>query len=304
MLRRLARAKDVGLIYSNTIGVLPGMIAARTLSLPSIIHVHEIIEKPRLVGVLLATLAKALATRVVAVSGPVKENLDHDALVRRDRVVVIHNGISTERFDTGEQGGIRAQFGIDAGTLLIAMVGRLHFWKGQDFLLDAAAILRSRGVTDFRILFFGDVYPGYEDLRAELRVKTQSLGLQDNCVFAGYRDDAHRLFLDADVVVLPSTLPDPLPTVVLEAMAARKAVVATAHGGALEMVADGDTGFLVSPTDPREMAESLLTLASDTRLREDMGRRGRERLERLFSERRFADEIRALIADTGRLVEE
>jgi glycosyltransferase involved in cell wall biosynthesis len=86
-----------------------------------------------------------------------------------------------------------------------------------------------------------------------------------------------------DIFILPSILPDPFPTVILEAMAAEKPVVATAHGGALEMIASGKTGFHIPHNSAKEAAGVLEKLISDKGLIKRMGKEARKRVLKKFS---------------------
>jgi glycosyltransferase involved in cell wall biosynthesis len=99
---------------------------------------------------------------------------------------------------------------------------------------------------------------------------------------------------DIDIFVLPSTEPDPFPTVVLEAMAAAKPVVAFRHGGVCEMVADGVSGILCTPGSALEMAAAIERLAASPALRRQLGEAGRARLQRLFTREVFIDRFSAL----------
>ena len=83
----------------------------------------------------------------------------------------------------------------------------------------------------------------------------------------GFRDDVDRILGAADVVVVPSKRPDPLPNSAIEAAAAGVPVVAAAHGGLPEIVRDGETGVLVPPGDPAALAAAPRCLADDPALR-------------------------------------
>jgi len=291
----LIRKENVGLVYTNTIGIIAGMFAAALCRVSHITHVHEIITQPKIVARVLASLVKTMSQTVIAVSGPVKSFLDESSACRRENVKIIHNGISTTKFDQAKRGAIRREFGVNDDVFLIAMVGRLHFWKGQDVLIKAGAILRERGLEGFHVMLFGDVFSGYEYIREQLETLVHENGLEKKVTSCGFRNDTANLLVDADVVVVPSTLPDPLPTVVLEGMAAKKPVIGTAHGGITEMILDGQTGFLVRPGSSEDLAMALLRLAQDRELCLEMGQAGRQRLEEFFSTERFAQEIRLLV---------
>ncbi len=86
-----------------------------------------------------------------------------------------------------------------------------------------------------------------------------------------------------DIFVLPSTNPDPLPTVVLEAMACGKPVVGYRHGGVCEMVKEGENGLLATPNQPTELSKVIQELADNTEKREQFGKASVKRQNELFS---------------------
>jgi glycosyltransferase involved in cell wall biosynthesis len=101
-------------------------------------------------------------------------------------------------------------------------------------------------------------------------------------VFAGQRPDAAELMGEVDVVALPSSI-EGLPLVLLEAMARRRAIIATPVGGTPELVVDGETGLLVPPRDPRALADAIRRLLSDPGIREHMGAAGQRRVADHFT---------------------
>ena len=129
----------------------------------------------------------------------------------------------------------------------------------------------------------GDAYPGYEYLYEEIKVKTEELNLQNKVINLGYRTDINRILEGFDVFVLPSILPDPLPTTVLEAMSVGKPVIATNHGGAPEMVVDQSTGFLIPCDNAERVVEIISPLLNSETIREEMGAKGRLRATECFS---------------------
>jgi glycosyltransferase involved in cell wall biosynthesis len=115
-------------------------------------------------------------------------------------------------------------------------------------------------------------------------------------VFTGYRDDVASLLKAIDVVALPSRW-EGLSLVLLEAMACRKPIVASRVMGNIDVVVDGVTGFLVPSGEPQALADKLVVLLQDARLCDELGRRGRERVEREFSLVRMAAHMRSVYQD-------
>src|SRR6476661_9134095 len=168
------------------------------------------------------------------------------------------------------------------------MVGRVHYWKGQSYFLKIAASLSAK-YPNARFIMVGDAFPGYEYLYKELEAIKTEFQLQDKVYDLGYRKDISYILNSLDIFVLPSVLPDPFPTVILEAMSLGKPVVATAHGGALEMVADQQTAVIIPVNEPEIAAELIGPLISDSSTRNQLGEAGRIRLQEKFSLAAFED---------------
>jgi glycosyltransferase involved in cell wall biosynthesis len=183
--------------------------------------------------------------------------------------VVIHDGLAVKSRRT-EQRAARLALGIPRERFVVAVLGRISAWKGQEVLVRALAepAMSSRGAIG---VVAGDTWPGQERHEDALRAAATSLGVGDRLRLAGFRDDVETVYGAADVVVVPSTRPDPLPNAALEAAAAGCCVVAAAHGGLPEIIRDGVTGRLVAPGDHAELARVLGELAHDTEQRDRLG---------------------------------
>ena len=130
------------------------------------------------------------------------------------------------------------------------MAGRVHFWKGQQYFLQIAKQLLNRSkennlTAPLYFIITGDAYPGYEYLVDEIQNFIKNNQLEDRIFYTGFEDEMDKFYSSIDLLILPSQLPDPLPTVVLEAMQYGIPVVATAQGGALEMIAENETGIFI-----------------------------------------------------------
>ena len=199
-------------------------------------------EKPRQVAA--QRLAHRLATHVVAVSEAVADSAV--ALgVARERITVIPNGVDVERFAAATREPSLAN-----GAPVVGSVGCLAARKDYRTLLDALALVDRRG-TRFRVVLVGD---GKE--RGALERQAEELGLAERVRFVGERPDVERWLPGMDVFVL-SSREEGIPNALLEAMAAARPSVATAVGGTPEVLEDGETGWLVPPSDPEALADAL-----------------------------------------------
>jgi glycosyltransferase involved in cell wall biosynthesis len=186
---------------------------------------------------------------------------------RDPRAVVVYPGISGSLFPQER----RAHEGFVIGTAC-----RLEPIKGLGYLIEALAIL-ARQFPGLRLEIAGD-----GSLRSFLEQECRRLGVCDRVFFLGWREDLPAVMSGWDVFVLPS-LDEGFPIAALEAMAAGLPVVASAVGGLMELVQEGETGWLVPAAASAELAARLRELICDGRKREAMGNAGRQRVLRDFS---------------------
>ena len=290
-LRSLIRREQVDIVFSNACGIYAGSLAAKMTGTKHVFHVHEIIEQPKWFASVTGAFMKRFSDRVIVVSEAVRQAWQPP--MPGYQIDLVYNGLDYTRFINGAL-NLRAELGIGADVVIIGMIGRVHFWKGQSYFLEIASELK-RMCGNVKFLMVGDAYPGYEYLYDEIKDRKQSLGLEEDVIDLGFRSDTPRVFQTLDIFVLPSILPDPLPTVILEAMASAKPVVATSHGGALEMVVDGETGFHMPINDPKPAAELVGRLVKDRELRAQMGNAGRKRVLSSFSKEKYEEKMMRIL---------
>ena len=289
-LEKIIRQKNINLVYSNTTGVLAGAFAASKCRIKHIWHVHEIIESPRWFTQILGKIMRQYANSVVVVSEAVKQSWL--SVIPENKMVVVHNGIDYTPY-LQAQPSIQASFGFPEDALIIGMVGRVHYWKGQDYFLQIAALLHVR-FPQLRFVMVGDAFPGYEYLYAQLDNQMQQLQVQDVVKQLGFRNDIPSLMQSIDLLLLPSQLPDPFPTVILEAMASEKPVIATQMGGALEMIEPGITGDFM----PHDRAEAAANIVSNWLNKEKLhqaGKAARQRVLEKFSKESWENKLIKII---------
>lgn len=294
-LRRLIRAERIGVVHSHTSAVIAAALAARLTGRPHVWHVHEVVTRPRWFARATAWALERLAQRVVFVSEAAQEHLCGQRPSLRARSTVIHNGIDTARALAGHRGLVRAECGWSAEHLVVGMVGRVNWWKGQGRFLDAARLLAPR-FPSMRFLLVGGTYGDDRQAFTDLELQVARDGLQGRVAIQDFRADVGNVLADVDIFVLPSTEPDPFPTVVLEAMAAAKPVVAFGHGGVCEMLVDGESGVLCEPCSAPALAAGIERLAAAPALRQRLGEAARRRCAECFTHEAFIDRFAGLYA--------
>jgi len=214
--------------------------------------------------------------RLVHVSESERRDAAEFGVVRPDRAVVIPNGIDPTAFAEADGAGVRAELGLAREVPLVGTVGLLNAAKGHGDLIDAAVLVRER-IPDCVFVIAGE-----GELRGELEERIHARGLGDAFRLIGYRNDVPEVVAALDLFVLPS-LWEGLPYVVIEAMAAGKAVVATDVNGSRDLVGDGETGLLVPTEDAEKLAAAIVALMGDDERRRVFGAAGLARAAASYS---------------------
>jgi len=249
------------------------LAAAVTAGVPSVATVHLIpeFELERSSYWQLRALSRGVG-RYIAVSRALGDELVGRFRFPAEKVEVVYNAVRLERFPESPPPGLREEITGGSERPLVLTCARLDEQKGLDVLLRAAAEVPE---ATFALAGTGPLGPSLEGLAGEL-------GLGERVRFLGYRADVPDLLAAADVFALPSLF-EGSPLAVLEAMAARRALVSSAIGGTNEVVVDGESGLLVPPGDSDALAAALRRLLEDQQLRGRLGGAARARVEQHFT---------------------
>jgi len=233
--------------------------------------------------------------RQICISRDVQAALERADPWMNSRVVQIHNGIDLDAYQALAQqrsaDEVRAEFGLRDGELLIAMVGNVHEWKGQEILLRALPLLPPS--LRWRCLFVGGVPTNAENQAYYARLLTllRESGLEDRASFIGFRSDVSAIVAASDVLVHTSITPEPMGRVILEGMTLGKPTIATNHGGPTEIIEHEISGFLVEPGDPRALADCMSKILCSPSLRARVGSAAQERVRSLFDVRGYVTRV-------------
>lgn len=199
-------------------------------------------------------------------------------------------------FDRAEaRAAIRRELATPDDAVVIVHASRMEPWKGQGPLMAALAMLRDQpGWVAW--IAGGAQRPHEAEYLERLRATAHALGIADRVRFAGLRRDVPRLLAAADIHCQPNTGPEPFGITFIEAMHARRPVVTTRLGGALEIVTP-DCGVLVEPDDPPGLASALQTLIDDPETRARLGAAGPGRARDLCDPGPILDRLNGLMND-------
>ncbi len=297
--RRMRQERpDIVHTHSAKAGAL-GRVAAKLAGVPIIIHTfHGHLFRgyfgalrTKLV-ILTERVLSLITTRIIAVTESQKEELFRYKIAPWRKLVNVPLGLELDALLNleGEQGKFRSELGLDPSDPLIGSVARLVPVKGHFYLFQAARKVIA-AIPKAKFIVVGDGM-----LKSELRDLVNSLGIQNNVIFCGFREDLPRIYADLDILVLTS-LNEGLPVAVIEAMASQTPVVAYDVGGVRDLIEPGVNGISVPFGDVDGLAESIIRLLKSPRERESLGRSGRRKVYPRLHRKRMIQEIENLYTE-------
>jgi glycosyltransferase involved in cell wall biosynthesis len=296
--RRVAGAsRGYDVIYANSqkafiIGALAAVWARR----PVMWHLRDILDSEHFSSLnirVAVALANHAADLVICNS-----QATADAFVQqggdRTRVRVVYSGVVAQPFLAVSDDAARAARAncVPGSGHVVGLFGRLAPWKGQHVAIEAIG-----QIPGVHLLLVGGALFGEDAYEARLRQRADELGIADRVHFLGVRNDVPTLMRAVDVIVHTSVSAEPFGRVIVEAMLAARPVIATAAGGAIEIVVDGETGVLVPPGDSTALAMAVRKLLSDASLRNRMGSAGRDRALGHFESGAMVRDVECAVAE-------
>ena len=308
--RRLRETDDlIPLTPRTEMDVLAGWKLARLLKerQPDILHAHDA-HAVAIAALAMSFVRTSIPTRVVAsrrvifqlgqnifsrwkyrqvdrficASSFIRTVLADDG-ISPTRLDVVYEGIDLVNLETAPRVNLHEIFSLPEGAPIVGNVGALDPDKGQRYLIKAAQLV-IRKIPNAQFLIVGQGV-----LEETLRQQIKSLNLEKHVLLTGFRSDVLSLQKGFNVFVM-SSLSEGLGTSVIDAMACGRPVVSTNVGGLPELVDPGKTGQLVSPHDPRSLAEAILSILQDKTLQVRYGHAASRRARQLFSADRMIDE--------------
>jgi glycosyltransferase involved in cell wall biosynthesis len=293
----LLKELDADLVHTNSYRIgIPFSWAARRINIPSIWHLRDIPQsllKKKLVSGLLR-----FPDKVIAISRAVADAL---GIENNQKTVVIYNGVDFDLFDNIKPGKFRQELGLDNDAILFCSIGQLIPWKGHDLLIKAFAKLAANPCL-YLIIVGGNVSPiwsepdNYQSHSHYLSEMVKEYGLGKRVIFTGFRNDIPQILTDVDFYVHAAIAPEPFGRVLVEAMAARKPVIAPNWGGIPEIVVNNVTGLLFEPRNEEHLSKCLVYAVENRQVLQDMGEAGFKVAQEKFAASRYVDQVSQIYA--------
>ncbi len=280
-LSRFIKKNEFDIIHANDlISSQYSILASKTANIKSVAHIRD----PYLSRTLKRnniTILK-MADRIIAVSKSVKKELVEAGIIDK-KISVVYDAVELSEKDNSNRSRLKIRkklLGYSEDNL-IGICGRIVPIKGHIYLFKALPDILKR-FKSTRILVVGEApYDGKYYLK-KIKKAALDLGVNNYITFLGFRDDIQLLMKCLDILVVPS-IAEPFGMVVIEAMAAKTPVVASSVGGMLEIIDDKETGLLVPPKDPSQIATAILNLLSNKTYTMFIVNNAEKKVKKLFS---------------------
>lgn len=268
-LAAILRLEKIDVVHARSrVPALVAWLACRWTQVPFVTTCHGFYRKHPLSFVMGWGKLVIVASRIIG------KRMRDDFGVPHRKIRLIYRGVNLDEFKWSD-----APAGPRTNAPVIGMIGRLTPIKGHPLFFKAMARV-ARVYPGLKIRIVGDASkPQYKE---ELSALVRQLGLSSNVEFLGTRYDVPALLAGMSVLCVPSVGEEAFGRTVIEAGACGVPVVASRMGGLVDVIEDGRTGLLISPEDPRELAEAVMKLLKDSAYAKKMARAARERVETEF----------------------
>lgn len=268
---------DVVITHGNS-GCLIPRIAAILSKVSAFIHVeHNVSDQKKFYHIFINKILSLFTDRIVCVSEQARQSLLQIERTKISKVVVILNGLNTERLMS-----IENKNKTQNATKRVGIVGRFYEQKGHIYFVKAAAEI----VQSFKNVEF--IFVGDGPLKQMIEQKVREYGLDSYSHFLGVRSDVGNLLQTFDVFVL-SSLWEGLPISLLEAQYFGVASVVTEVGGNPEVIENGYNGLLVPAKNPEALASAILKVLNNENFRQELDLRARDVFAQKFSAEKMSN---------------
>jgi glycosyltransferase involved in cell wall biosynthesis len=287
ILNALNKEYKFDLVYTHTLAALIGILFAKKRNIKHLWHVQEIIAKPKVFNFLFKKILSLDCNHKVVYDSIATMNFwIENNFKLTEKSEAVWNGIETKNsksFTDAELNEVRENYFFATNNeIIIALVGRINSWKGQQLLLQSFKTLIEKH-KNIKLVYLGSAPPNQTIFETELRNKIKEYNLESNVILIPFQKEIEKFWNSIDIAVVPSTEPEPFGMVVIEAMLAKKPVIASNHGGPTEIVVGNETGILFEPNNHNSLSSALEKLIQDEQLRKLYGANGFKRVHNTFS---------------------
>jgi glycosyltransferase involved in cell wall biosynthesis len=286
LIRKYILKNRIHLVYTNTSTIISPAIAAKLINIPTIYHLHEIPNSSKTYTKFLVNFIKIFSIKVIAVSKSVKNYWTSNGLTN-EKITVIYNGFEFN-FKKEKKSKIE--------TINFINISRIIPYKGHLFLIELFNQI-SKYRKDLILNIIGDTLPEYESYYTNLKEKVKEYNLHENIHFLGFKEDVKKYLFKSDFFIHCPISPDPLPSVIFEAIESNLPVIYTNQGGAYEILDSGNNGLLINSLSISKSCDLILKYIDDKDLQQNHLNNSKSFILKNFQLSSFNNNLKKVIKD-------
>jgi glycosyltransferase involved in cell wall biosynthesis len=292
----IIRKEHISVVYSNTSVIIAPAVSAFIMRKPHICQIRELYDNYPRLSLFYRSFLCVFSQKIIAISNAAA-SLVHTTCPRK--VTVVYDGIALDRFSvTDRKIPDTISEWKQQKRIVVSNIGRVSQIKGQELFIDSAReCIKHDG--NLRFLIIGGVFKGNERFMQHLQDRVKAYGMEETIMFTGFRDDVDDFMTGSDIIVVSTVITEGLGQVVMEGMAAGKAVIAPDRGGPAELIEHGIDGILYHPGNRDALAQAILKTAGDPAFRKSIGEKARSKAEKEFGIQNNIDAIEEILGETA-----
>ena len=285
VIRRFILKNEIDLVYTNTSTLISPTIASKFSGIPSIFHIHEIPVSSKFYTKFLVTFFNLFSTRLISVSNSVRNYWIENGLTN-EKIITIYNG-----FDFN----FSNEKNLSKSEIVFCNISRIIPYKGHLFLIELFNEL-SKYKDDLILNIVGDTLPAYKSYYDKLKEKVSKHNLEKNIRFLGFKPNVSEILKKSNFFIHCPISPDPLPTVIFEAIESETPIIFTNMGGCYEILDSGKNGLTIDNLSLKKSVESILEFIDNTTEQEKNIKNAKSFVEKNFQMSSFNHSLKNLIS--------
>ncbi len=248
LIKKYLKKNQIDLVYTNTSTVISPSIAAKLTGIPSAIHIHEIPFGNPVYSRFITAFVNIFSKEIICVSKSVYDFWIKNGL-NRSKAKIIYNGFDIKKSKSKI---------LSNDKIVFTSISRIIPYKGHSLLIKIFDMLCKKNKNVY-LQIVGDTLPEYEKYLNELKLDIKKRGLNDKIKFFGFREDVISILNKSNFFIHLPLSPDPLPTVIFEAINCKIPVITNNRGGAYEILNEGKNGLIIENDLIKESAKKIIS---------------------------------------------
>ena len=247
-IKKYLKKNKIDLVYTNTSTLISPSIAAKFAGIPSIFHIHEIPNSNLLYSRFITAILNIFSTEIICVSKSVYDFWIKNGS-KKFKTKIIYNGFNIKKPKSKN---------LSNDKIVFTSISRIIPYKGHSLLIRIFDILFKKN-NNIYLQIVGDTLPAYQKYLNELKVDIKKRGLNNRIKFLGFREDVISILDKSNFFIHTPLSPDPLPTVIFEAIMCKTPVITNNLGGAYEILDQGNNGLIIKNDLIEESVENIFS---------------------------------------------